>query len=402
MKFSVINLGCKVNRVESDDVAAALIAQGGRSVPLDEADLVVVNTCTVTGEADKKARKAVRQALRANGFSQVLVTGCASAIDPGEFRRMDARVEVVPKGRLSDRIPSNPEAGALRMGEGFRTRVSIKVQDGCDHACTFCIVHVARGRATSVPAGRVIAEAVAYARAGAKEIVLTGINLGSYASEGLDLAGLLARLLDRTAGFRDRGAAPRIRVSSIEPQDVDEALIDIMARSEGRICRHLHLPLQSGSSRVLSEMARDYSADWFEALVSRMYDRMPMLSLSTDVIVDFPGETEEDFLMTRDLVERLRFSRLHVFPYSLREGTPAALRTDQVDDRVKRLRAAELRRLSAELGRRDYERRVGTVEAVVVEEDCALTESYHEVPVPLMTVPGDLVSVVIQPPAKGC
>lgn len=402
MKFTVINLGCKVNRVESDDVAAALIAQGGRSVSMEQADLVVVNTCTVTGEADKKARKAVRQALRANGYSQVLVTGCASAIDPGEFRDMDARVEVVPKGRLSERIPSDPGARALRMGEGFRTRVSIKVQDGCDHACTFCIVHVARGRATSVSAARVVDEAVAYARAGAKEIVLTGINLGSYASEGVDLAGLLERLLERTAAFDGRGAPPRFRVSSIEPQDVSDNLVDIMARSEGRVCRHLHLPLQSGSSRVLSEMARDYSADWFEALVSRMYERMPMLSLSTDVIVGFPGETEEDFLMTKELVERLAFSRLHVFPYSLREGTPAALSTDQVDEQVKRRRAAQLRRLSAELGRRDYERRVGTVEQVAVEADSALTESYHEIPVPLMAMVGDLVPVVIQPRAEGC
>lgn len=193
--FHVVNLGCKVNRVESDDFAAALIADGGREVPIEAADFIVVNTCTVTGEAEKKTRKAVRQALRANDFARVVVTGCAAAIDPITYTEMDPRVEVVPKGAMADVLGSqastSPALAAIRAGEEFPTRVGVKVQDGCNNACTYCIVHVARGRATSRPSEEIIAEVRELARAGVREIVLTGINLGSYREGDMRLADLL-------------------------------------------------------------------------------------------------------------------------------------------------------------------------------------------------------------------
>ena len=280
MNFAVVNLGCKVNRVESDDAAARLALRGVETSEAS-ADLIVVNTCTVTGEAEKKTRKAVRRALRANDHARVLVTGCAAAIDAAFYEALDERVSVVGKAQLAqaidvlfDEAPFSPgEDAPLHIGSGFRTRVGVKVQDGCDNACTYCIVHVARGRATSRPADDVVRECASYARAGAREIVLTGINLGSYCDGGrrdpsaIRLAALLRRLLDETADLHAPGEAPaRFRVSSIEPRDVDDALIDLLASADGRVCRHLHLPLQAGSSKVLREMARPYDAERFVRL----------------------------------------------------------------------------------------------------------------------------------------
>lgn len=382
--FHVVNLGCKVNRVESDDFAAALLMQGAKSVEESAADLIIVNTCTVTGEAEKKTRKAVRGALRANDHARVIVTGCAAAISPDVFEAMDGRVQVVPKGSMAGLLapegaafePHGP-APLLRVGDEFPTRVGIKVQDGCNNACTYCIVHVARGRAWSRPADEIIAEVAGLARAGVHEIVLTGINLGSYGFEGMTLADLLRRLLDAT----DDGV--RFRISSVEPRDIHDDLIELMAQADGRICRHLHLPLQSGSPKVLKEMARPYKADYFKELVDRLYKAMPMLSLSTDVIVGFPGETEEDFQATLAMARYCRFSKMHIFRYSMREGTPAARRADQVDPVVKADRAKRLELLERELREKDRARRAGTTELALVETNgAATTESYHELDAP--------------------
>lgn len=417
-KFAVLNLGCKVNRVESDGFLAQLEGRGFELSSASHADVVVVNTCTVTGEAEKKTRKAVRRALRANEDATVVVTGCAAVIDPGEFQEMSPRVIVQPdktkvvdaaldavapdertvEGALQGVGFRTPEDGAfdavgnafvpvLRMGDSFPTRVGIKVQDGCNNACSYCIVHVARGRAWSRPAGQVLAEAVAYARAGVKEIVLTGINLGSYREGELRLAGLLRKLLFATA---DDGV--RFRVSSIEPRDVDEELIAVLAEADGRVCRHLHLPLQAGSSKVLREMRRPYDAAFFGSLVDRLYRQVPSLSLSTDIIAGFPGESDREFEETLALARQCRFSKIHAFPYSRRESTPAAARTDQVPDGVKAARTAQLLALSEGLRSTDFVRRAGTTELVLVEADGrGMTESYHEVALPEGLVPGALI-----------
>lgn len=450
MRFEIVNLGCKVNRVESDSLAVALAAlgfepvfraiasagegdgkTGGADAPdgcdgalgdVDaaflrdapdpaRADLVVVNTCTVTGEAEKKTRKAVRRALREHPNAAVVVTGCAAAIDPAVFTAMDARVSVAGKLELSEAaktgeglfslVPqlsgsfadlasagAGSDAGphdAIRVGDGFPTRVGIKVQDGCNNACTYCIVHVARGRAWSRPADEVVAEFRRYVCAGVREIVLSGINLGTYRDGGLGLTDLLERLLE------EAGKA-RIRISSIEPKDVSDSLIDLMAGANGRIARHLHLPLQSGSDRVLREMARPYSASWYCDLVERLYAAMPNLSLSTDIIVGFPGETDDDFCETLAVARRCRFSKIHVFPYSKREGTPAARRDDQVDASVKAARAAALSQLGDDLRAAAYDARVGAVEKVLVETGGrGMTESYFEVAVAPEREPGELV-----------
>ncbi len=410
MKYAVVNLGCKVNRVESDAFASSLDAHGAKSCDAADADLIVVNTCTVTGEAEKKTRKAVRGALRANDRATVIVTGCAAAIDKDTFLAMDPRVRVMGKAELASSIDAGAwgldtaaHGPALPVGEGYRTRVGVKVQDGCNNACTYCVVHVARGKATSVDPREVVRQCRALASADVKEIVLTGINLGSYrwcegeTGETTGLADLLRTLLEETADLHKDGEYPvRFRVSSVEPRDVHDDLIEVLATAGGRICRHLHLPLQSGNSKVLREMHRPYNAEHFEAIVANLYERVPELSLSTDIICGFPGETEGEFEDTLRVARTCRFSKIHVFPYSKREGTPAAARIDQVPPGVKADRAQRLRDLGDLLRDNEREARKGTRELAVVEEEgVALTESYFEVPAPKNAKAGEMIEITL-------
>ena len=394
----VVNLGCKVNRVESDSLLA--LAQGADWLAnsAKEASCIVVNTCTVTGEAQKKTRKAIRQALRSNEDASIIVTGCAVAIDPVELTSINPRVIVVPKHQLEAYVegllPKSPvQDTVLRVGEHFRTRVGIKVQDGCAHACTYCIVHTARGQVWSKPAQAVIDEAQRYVNAGVRELVFAGINLGSYRDGDIDITSLVSSVLDATDAADERGIpAMRLRLSSIEPCDIDDAFIELLASSGGRICRHLHIPVQSGSSKVLREMARPYDAERYLDLVQRLHERIPVISLSTDIIVGFPGETEDDFAQTIELARACRFSKIHVFPYSRRKGTPAAVRHDQIDPETKSARCANLRALSDELRSLDVKNRIGTEELVVVErKGRGLTESYHEVRVSPKVPVGSMV-----------
>lgn len=418
-RFAVVNLGCKVNRVEADGFERLLTDAGGAPSPQAEADLIIVNTCTVTGEAEKKTRKAVRHALAVSEEAPVVVTGCAAAINPDFFADLGGRVAVVPKAQMGPYLealvedgsllrtretgaeaapretpadlPAGGRAFALGNGRqdrtpratqepeprpcyervlGGRTRIGIKVQDGCDNACTYCIVHVARGRATSRPADAVVAEAVALARSGVREIMLTGINLGSYDDDGHDLADLCRRLLDETADLHGPDEEPcRFRVGSIEPMDVSMDFIGLLAEADGRICRHLHLPLQSGISRVLREMGRPYDAEGYRQLVDYLRVMVPEVALTTDVIVGFPGETEEEFDQTLDFVRRCAFSAMHIFPYSRRSGTPAASMPGQVPKAEKEARARRAAAVAEELRAAWLERWVGETLTVLFEEE---------------------------------
>lgn len=410
MKFSVVNLGCKVNRVESDNFLASLQEQGASLAELSDAQVIVINTCTVTGEAEKKTRKTLRRCLRANPHAKVVVTGCAAAINPDELRELSDRVVIEPlKNQVVERALSfldiEPSAhflvnrqgheGTLRVGEKFPTRVGLKIQDGCNNSCSFCIVHVARGRATSTPRSKVCDEVLNYARHGVREIVLTGINLGSYRGESRDyrLAQLLEELLELTADFQ-----VRFRISSLEPRDASDQLVELLAQAEGRVCRHLHLPLQAGSSRVLREMRRPYDRAYYEELVYSLYERIPTLSLSTDIIVGFPGESDEDFESTLEMARLARYSKIHAFPYSKREGTPAARRDDQVFDQVKSARMQVLLELGEQMRQADFDARLNTTELVLVEsEGRGMTESYHELKLDSSYERGMLVPVCLTP-----
>ena len=370
MRFHVVNLGCKVNKAESDSMSAHLLATGNELVGLDEADAIIINTCTVTGDAEKKTRKAVRRALRENTHARVMVTGCAAAISPDFYRALDSRVEIIEKAAFLSTDP------ACRTGLDFPARVSVKVQDGCDHACTYCIVHVARGKAFSRPLDEIVAEVKALERAGIREVMLSGIDLGSYRFEKQALDALLSTLIEATHEMR-------FRISSVEPASLTPATIERIAQAEGRICRHLHLPLQSGSDKVLKEMNRPYGAEFYLRLCEGLYGALPTLALSTDIICGFPGETDAEFEETLLFAKQARFSKIHAFRYSMREGTPAAARCDQIDPSTKEQRLKKLLALARDLRKEDGLRRIGTSEAVLIEAPgTGMSESYFKVEVP--------------------
>ncbi len=393
----VVNLGCKVNRVESDSFERQLNALGFTLTEDAGADVVVLNTCTVTAVAEKKTRKAVRRALSENPRAKVIVTGCAALQKPDVYLEMSDRVDVVPKWEMSDHLrtlgsPAECPQGDLLACEAeqrtqHKSRMGIKVQDGCANACSYCIVHSVRGPETSQDPQVVLADARRLAKCGVKEIMLTGINLGRYNHDGKDLAWLLHQLLEL-------GLDARYRISSIEPDNLSTAMIEAAAASNGRICRHFHLPLQSGSDAVLSDMCRKYTRRDFLETVEEIRLAIPEASISTDVICGFPGETDDDFMQTCELCETVGFSKIHVFPYSEREGTPAAARSDQVPHDVRLSRAAKLRSLTARLRAEDLASRKGSCELAVVEDGgVCLTESYHWVAAPAGSREGDLCEV---------
>lgn len=396
--YALLTIGCKVNRVEIDSIGAKLDGAGCLRADDPSVQAVFINTCTVTAEADKKTRKTVRHALKTYPEALVFVMGCAVAIEPEVYAAMSPRVHVVAKGEAVQTalaLLGCSEEGsgcesALRVGSDYNTRVTLKVQDGCNNACTYCIVHVARGKSVSVPLPEVVEEARRYGEAGVRELVLSGINLASYQWEGADIADLMQALLDCHPGFR-------IRLGSVEPLDVTDKLMGLMAAHPDRICWHLHLPLQSGSTKVLAEMDRRYSADFYVGLVEKLRAAMPRLSLSTDIIVGFPGETDQDFADTLKVARNCAFSRIHVFRYSRREGTPAAARPDQVPASVSAQRSRELSELARTLANEDLRSRMGTEELVLVEADGrGMTDSYHGILLPSgKYAPGQLVRICL-------
>ncbi len=342
----------------------------------------------------------------------MLVTGCAINIDADHYADIDARVRcemdkervpLIARKLVDDAAASTPDTHhvskeevpfsthvhAIRAGGNgtFRTRVDLKIQDGCNNACTFCIVHTARGPARSMPAHEIIEQARVLAENGVNELVLVGIDLAAYRDGALELSDLIEELEAQTD-------ISRIRISSVEPQSMTQALIRTLASSDGRVCRHLHLCLQSGSTKVLREMNRHYTAQGFEKLVDRLHGEVPSIALSTDVIVGFPGETDEDFQETYELIKRAGFMRLHVFRYSKRPGTPAAERNDQIDAHVKASRAKQLVELGNRLALEDMERRIGSREQVIVERPrLGTSESYHPVACDKKLVLGGLVTL---------
>jgi threonylcarbamoyladenosine tRNA methylthiotransferase MtaB len=372
-RVAVRTLGCKVNRSESEGLVERLLGRGFEVVP-DEAaaDLVVVNTCTVTSEADAKARKEVRRALAACG-GPVVVTGCLAALDGDGLRALGPRV-VVQAARAAletdvARLLGSSQAAAAslhvmpsrRPAGALRTRVMVKVQDGCDRRCAYCIVPDARGGPRSVPAREVLDRVASLVASGTSEVVLTGINIGRYADGAAGVEDL-ATLVRRVA---DAGVA-RVRISSIEPPDLTDRFVDAL-RSVPQAAPHLHVPLQSGCDRTLSEMGRRYTAAEFAGALARCRGALPDLAITTDVMVGFPGETDADFEESLEFAEACDFAKLHVFRYSARAGTPAARRSDQVAPRVKAARAARMRALSDRLAAARAAVRAGGKATVLVE-----------------------------------
>ncbi|MGD8856164.1 MAG: tRNA (N(6)-L-threonylcarbamoyladenosine(37)-C(2))-methylthiotransferase MtaB [Chloroflexota bacterium] len=358
MKVYLDSIGCRLNQSEIETLARQLLAQGHELVSDPAvADKVVINTCAVTGEAAKDARKMTRRIHRGNPGAEILLTGCYATIAPDELGIVNGAGRIVPNQDKDDLLQiidpraSHPVAiydrepilRHLLTGSMGNTRAFVKVQDGCDNRCTFCVTTIARGQGQSRRLGDVVAEVQALAGAGYQEAVLTGVHLGSYGRDlgnGSDLGGLLKAILEHT----DIG---RLRISSLEPWDVAPGFFELWADS--RLLPHLHLPLQSGSNRILRRMARRTTREAFRDLVGQARAHIPDVNLSTDLIAGFPGETEADFAETLAFVREMAFARLHVFTYSRRPGTAAGAMDGQVPGALKKERAKRLLALGREL-----------------------------------------------------
>jgi len=349
-KVAFATLGCRLNQAESDQMAESLTQRGFVCAPTESADMVVVNTCTVTREATKASRSAIRRAVRANPAAKVVVIGCYAVSDPAEVRGIagvDAVLTNDDKESFLEALSERPQTRRLlQLGFGpstpqmqpTRVRANLKVQTGCDEWCSFCIIPMTRGPLRSMDEEAIVSEARARARAGARELVLTGVHLGKYSfdlgSDERRLVSLLERLL----------AIPgvlRIRLSSILSRHLTPELVQLLV-DEPRICRYLHVPLQSGDDEVLAAMNRPYRINEYVDSVRRAQGALPDLALATDLIVGFPTETDAAFNNTMEVVRKLSFSKLHVFRYSPRPGTAAAALADAVPPETKKARSKML------------------------------------------------------------
>ncbi len=339
---------------------------------IGDADLVIVNTCAVTNEATRKSRQMIRQAGRANPQAEIVATGCYAELDPRALAALPGVTHVIGnahKDRLvacvtGDTNPAYDREPLLREplppGTLGRTRAFVKVQDGCDNRCTFCVTTLARGPARSRSLHEIVDEVNLLAALGYREAVLTGVHLGSYGQDTQDscLARLVEALLERTC-------IPRLRLSSLEPWDLAPGFFDLW--SDPRLCAHLHLPLQSGCDSTLRRMARRTTQASFAALVEAARARIANLALTTDVMVGFPGETDAEFEESLRYVERIGFARLHVFPYSARPGTAAAHMPGQVPDAIKNERKARMIALSDQMEEIFQQRHIGQTVQVLWE-----------------------------------
>ncbi|MCY0869509.1 MAG: tRNA (N(6)-L-threonylcarbamoyladenosine(37)-C(2))-methylthiotransferase MtaB [Firmicutes bacterium] len=382
-KVAFCTLGCKVNQYDTEALWRLFESRGYEQVEFEAlADVYVINTCTVTHEGDRKSRQMIRRAVRRSPEAVVAVTGCYAQMAPQEVlgiagvdlvvgnQDRSAFVDLIERAR-DDRRPFaavRPMLGQTEF-EDFdvpafadRARASLKIEDGCNHFCTFCIIPHARGLVRSRAPQSVLRQARRLAQAGYNEIVLTGIHTGGYGEDldGFTFADLISAL-DAEPGL------PRIRISSIEASELTDAVVEALARST-RICRHLHIPLQAGHEAVLRRMNRHYTLAHYADRLAAVRAALPGVALTTDVIVGFPGETDEQFDATESFVREQRFTRLHVFPYSRRTGTPAANFGGQVAAEVKHARVNRLLDLSTQLALEHAREHVGATLPVVFED----------------------------------
>lgn len=359
--ISITTLGCKVNQFESEALLDALEKKGYSIAPHQEnAEIAIINTCTVTHRADFQSRQMVRRAYRSNPNALIIVTGCYPQVEPEPFLKMEG-VRYILGNKEKRQIP--PLLPLMEKGEFPRiqvgkiqdeklffetplstfhhhTRAFLKIQDGCNASCSYCIVPYARGHSRSLHPERVVENLKRLKEKGYKEVVLTGIHLGAY---GFDFNPPfpLSQLLQR---LEEEETPDRIRLSSIEPGDFSQELISILSKST-KICPHLHIPIQSGEDEVLKRMNRDYSRSFIFDLIQELHWKIPNLSMGTDVIVGFPGESEEKFEKTFQLIKSLPFSYLHVFPFSKKKGTLAYRLPNQIDQKEIQKRAERMRAL---------------------------------------------------------
>ncbi len=374
-------LGCKLNQAESESLAWQLAERGYNIVSAsDGADIYILNTCTVTHIADRKSRHLLRLARRRNPSAFIIATGCYAERATSELAQV-ADVDMIignkEKPRLLDVleergliVPGNP-----LLPQIHRTRSLLKVHEGCNRFCSYCIVPLVRGRERSLPPDEALAEVRARVERGYREVVLTGTQIGSYRN---GLGYLIRRIIAETD-------VQRLRLSSLQPQDITPALLTLWQDFTKHLCRHIHLPLQSGSNAVLHRMGRSYSMEDFEQAVSSIRESIPDVAITTDVIVGFPGETVDEYAESYSFCQRMAFSNIHVFTYSERPGTRAALLPYKIDERVKKERSQRMLKLAEESARSFRERFVGHTMMVLWEQEiqegtwAGLTDNYIRV-----------------------
>jgi threonylcarbamoyladenosine tRNA methylthiotransferase MtaB len=348
MKIAFETLGCKLNQAETESLARQFLQAGHQLVrKADEADVYILNTCTVTHTADAKARHLLRMAHRKNPATYIIVTGCYAQHAAAELNAIEGVSSVVDNAgkanllQIIQSIPQKVTAGeetAPRLAS-LRTRSFVKIQDGCANFCTYCIVPYVRSLETSVSPDNIIQEIRQRAAEGCQEIVLTGTRVGGYEFEDTNLQRLLQRIINETT-------IPRIRLSSLQPQEITPDLIKLWQKN--RLCPHFHLSLQSGSAGVLKRMNRRYTPGDYQNTVDLIRREVPGVAITTDIIIGFPGETESEFAESLDFCKQIGFARIHVFSYSPRSGTKAAQIKGQVAETVKKSRSQKMMALAEE------------------------------------------------------
>lgn len=394
MKFIILTQGCKVNQYDSDIISAAMLSKGYiKAEENDTPDIVIVNTCTVTENGDKKARKLISKLRRDYPSAVIAVTGCYPQAFPKEAA-LDRYADIVAGNSENKSIPAliaefteskakkvkiEPHEREFYEPRDFfhsdKTRAFIKIEDGCDRFCSYCIIPTARGRIRSRELSNIVKEVDFHAKDGHKEIVLTGINLSCYGSD----IGLT--LFDAVKAAADNPLVERVRLSSLEPELLNPEQIEKLSKIE-KLCPHFHLSLQSGCDETLRRMNRHYTSSEYAEIVDNLRNAFPNCGITTDVMVGFAGETEEEFEKSLNFVGSIGFARIHVFTYSIRPGTAAASMPDQVPEAVKERRYGKMTELSIRLRRGFFEKNLNTVHKVLIERQVSpdyingYTESY--------------------------
>jgi threonylcarbamoyladenosine tRNA methylthiotransferase MtaB len=376
---AIETLGCKLNQAESESLALRLVEMGYRLVsPSESAEIYILNTCTVTSTADRKSRYLLRLARRRNPHATIIAIGCYADRDAEGIDKLKC-VDIILRNSEKENLPELIEGKRRQTSHGtyetdvLRTRSMIKIQEGCDHFCSYCIVPYVRGHERSLPSDKIVEEVNSRVSIGFKEIVLTGTKIGSY-HPSLEL--LIKLILDRTD-------VQRIRLSSLQPKDITDGLLDLW--NDARLCRHLHLPLQSGSDPVLARMNRPYNTSAYETAVKRIRKAIPQVSITTDIIVGFPGETDEEFEESYRFCQHMSFANLHVFSYSERPGTAAAAMPHQIGETAKKERSKKMLKLARDSAACFSEQFCGATMPVLWESEISkgawdgLTDNYIRV-----------------------
>ena len=403
MKYSVITFGCRVNQADSLGFEEELRAAGAESVSSQTADVVIVNTCSVTATSDQGARQTIRRVARDNPSARIVVTGCYATRRPDEVAALPNVVQVVSnddKPRLLSVLNrqtaestehaekkvfgDGPCGATIEPGVAGRTAFTLRVQTGCAEPCSYCIIPSTRGRPRSVPVQDLLREVERVAASGFKEIALTGVHLGSYGRD-LDPPSSLIQLLQHLDSWSAKASAERVlfRISSLEPMDCSREIVGLVASSPS-FAPHFHLPLQHASDRVLSAMRRPYTIEYYSALVDDIRARLPQASIGSDIIVGFPGETDDDFEQLASYLEASPLTHLHVFPYSDRPGTAASTMSGKASGAVIRERGRRVREIAGRLTARFRDSQVGTTHRALTLEDGSLvvTGNYQKLRIP--------------------